>query len=185
MSHDTLLTLSRWQWALTAAMHITFPALTVGTSVFMSVCYWMYMRTDEEVWLRMFRFWRRIFAIGFAIGVVSGIVLTFDPAGLPGPLVVEPDRVHVCPRREQSTEERHLHVLRRPVMDDSRRCLEEGSLRGARRGSLLRGEPQQLEQPGVLRPQPCQLGLNRRRYISHGHKLSPCSYPMRGIGKSR
>ena len=78
MSHDTLLDLSRWQWALTAAFHITFPALTVGTSVFLVVCYAMYMRTDDEVWLRMFRFWRRIFAIGFALGVVSGIVLTFQ-----------------------------------------------------------------------------------------------------------
>jgi cytochrome bd ubiquinol oxidase subunit I len=36
------------------------------------------MRTDDEVWLRMFRFWRRIFGIGFALGVVSGIVLTFE-----------------------------------------------------------------------------------------------------------
>ena len=36
MSHDTLLDLSRWQWALTAAFHITFPALTVGTSVFLA-----------------------------------------------------------------------------------------------------------------------------------------------------
>jgi cytochrome d ubiquinol oxidase subunit I len=78
MSHDTLLDLSRWQWALTAAMHITFPAVTVGTSVFLVVCYAMYMRTDDEVWLRMFRFWRRIFGIGFALGVVSGIVLTFE-----------------------------------------------------------------------------------------------------------
>jgi cytochrome d ubiquinol oxidase subunit I len=77
MSHDTLFDLSRWQWALTAAFHITFPALTVGTSVFLVVCYAMYMRTDE-VWLRMFRFWRRIFGIGFALGVVSGIVLTFE-----------------------------------------------------------------------------------------------------------
>jgi hypothetical protein len=78
MSHDTLLDLSRWQWALTAAFHITFPALTVGTSIFLVVSYYMYMRTDDEVWLRMFRFWRRIFAIGFALGVVSGIVLTFE-----------------------------------------------------------------------------------------------------------
>jgi cytochrome d ubiquinol oxidase subunit I len=78
MSHDTLLDLSRWQWALTAAMHITFPALTVGTSIFMVVCYAMYVRTDDEVWLRMFRLWRRIFGIGFALGVVSGIVLTFE-----------------------------------------------------------------------------------------------------------
>jgi cytochrome d ubiquinol oxidase subunit I len=78
MSHTTLLDLSRWQWALTAAFHITFPAVTVGTSVFLIVCYGMYMRTDEDVWLRMFRFWRRIFAIGFTLGVVSGIVLTFE-----------------------------------------------------------------------------------------------------------
>src|ERR1700750_2674673 len=78
MSQHTLLDLSRWQWALTAAFHITFPAVTVGTSAFMVVCYAMYMRTDAEVWLRMYRFWRRIFAVGFAIGVVSGIVLTFE-----------------------------------------------------------------------------------------------------------
>ena len=78
MSHDTLLDLSRWQWALTAAFHITFPAVTVGTSVFLVVCYAMYMRTDDDVWLRMFRFWRRIFTVGFTIGVVSGIVLTFE-----------------------------------------------------------------------------------------------------------
>ena len=78
MSHHALLDLSRWQWALTAAFHITFPAITVGTSVLMIVCYAMYMRTDDQEWLRMFRFWRRIFGIGFAIGVVSGIVLTFE-----------------------------------------------------------------------------------------------------------
>jgi cytochrome d ubiquinol oxidase subunit I len=78
MSHDTLLDLSRWQWALTAAFHITFPAVTVGTSAFLIVCYAMYMRTDEDVWLRMFRFWRKIFAVAFTLGVVSGIVLTFE-----------------------------------------------------------------------------------------------------------
>jgi cytochrome bd ubiquinol oxidase subunit I len=78
MRHDTLVDLSRWQWALTAAMHITFPAVTVGTSMLLVVSYAMYMRTDDVTWLRMFRFWRRIFGIGFAIGVVSGIVLTFE-----------------------------------------------------------------------------------------------------------
>jgi cytochrome d ubiquinol oxidase subunit I len=78
VSPDTLLDLSRWQWALTAAFHITFPAVTVGTSVFLVVCYAMYLRTDDDVWLRMFRFWRRIFAVGFTLGVVSGIVLTFQ-----------------------------------------------------------------------------------------------------------
>jgi len=46
--------------------------------VLLIVCYAMYMRTEDQEWLRMFRFWRRIFAIGFAIGVSSGIVLTFE-----------------------------------------------------------------------------------------------------------
>jgi cytochrome d ubiquinol oxidase subunit I len=73
-----LLDLSRWQWALTAGFHIVFPAVTVGTSAFLIVCYGMYMRTDEDVWLRMFRFWRKIFAVAFTLGVVSGIVLTFE-----------------------------------------------------------------------------------------------------------
>ncbi|HTU29441.1 MAG TPA: cytochrome ubiquinol oxidase subunit I [Solirubrobacteraceae bacterium] len=78
MSHTTMLDLSRWQWALTAAFHVTFPAITVGTSILLIVCYAMYMRTDDQAWLTMFRFWRQIFGIGFAIGVVSGIVLTFE-----------------------------------------------------------------------------------------------------------
>lgn len=73
-----MLDLPRWQWALTAAMHITFPAVTVGTSIFLVVSYAMYIRTDDEVWLRMFRFCKRIFGIGFAVGVVSGSALTFE-----------------------------------------------------------------------------------------------------------
>jgi hypothetical protein len=78
VNQQTLIDLSRWQWALTAAFHITFPAITVATSIFMVLCYGMHMRSDDETWLRMFRFWRRMFGIGFAIGVVSGIVLTFE-----------------------------------------------------------------------------------------------------------
>jgi hypothetical protein len=77
-----------------------------------------------------------------------------DPAAFPSARVVVPDRVHIRPRREQRPEERHLRVLRRPVMHNPRSGLEERALRGAGRGSLLRGEPQQLQQPGILRPQP-------------------------------
>ncbi len=78
MSQRALVELSRWQWALTASFHMTFPAVTVGTSVFPVACYGAYMRTKQAVYLHMFRFWRRIFGIGFALGVVSGIVLTFE-----------------------------------------------------------------------------------------------------------
>jgi cytochrome bd ubiquinol oxidase subunit I len=73
-----LLTLSRWQFAITVMFHMTFPAITVGTSILLCVLYWLYWRTQRPVYLQMFRFWRRIFAVGFAIGVVSGIVMTFQ-----------------------------------------------------------------------------------------------------------
>jgi len=71
-------TLSRWQFAITVIVHMTFPAITVGMSVLLSVTYGMYWRTKKPVYLQMFRFWRRIFAVGFALGVVMGIVMTFQ-----------------------------------------------------------------------------------------------------------
>jgi hypothetical protein len=58
--------------------HITFPAITVGLSIFLSILYGMYWTTRRPVYLQLFRFWRRIFAVGFAIGVVAGIVITFE-----------------------------------------------------------------------------------------------------------
>jgi cytochrome d ubiquinol oxidase subunit I len=70
--------LSRWQFALTVMFHMTFPAITVGLSVFLCVVYGIYWRTGRPVYLQMFRFWRRIFAVGFALGVVAGAVITFQ-----------------------------------------------------------------------------------------------------------
>lgn len=73
-----LLDLSRWQFAITVMFHMTFPAITVGLSILLSILYGMHWRTGNPVHLQMFRFWRRIFAVGFAIGVVAGIVITFE-----------------------------------------------------------------------------------------------------------
>lgn len=70
--------LSRLQFALTTIFHVMFPAMTVGLSVFLCVVYWLYWRTNKPVYLQMFRFWRRIFGVGFALGVVAGAVLTFE-----------------------------------------------------------------------------------------------------------
>lgn len=70
--------LSRLQFALTVMFHMTFPAVTVGLSVLLCIVYWKYWRTHKAVYLQMFRFWRRIFAVGFALGVVAGIVITFQ-----------------------------------------------------------------------------------------------------------
>jgi hypothetical protein len=74
----SLLDLSRWQFAITVMFHMTFPAITVGLSILLCALYGMHWRTGNPVYLQMFRFWRRIFAVGFAIGVVAGIVITFE-----------------------------------------------------------------------------------------------------------
>ncbi len=74
----SLLTLSRWQFAITVMFHMTFPAITVGLSILLCVLYGMHRRTGKPVYPQMFRFWRRIFAVGFALGVVAGIVITFE-----------------------------------------------------------------------------------------------------------
>jgi cytochrome d ubiquinol oxidase subunit I len=78
MSSQTFIDLSRWQFATTAAFHMTFPALSVGLAIFVAICYGLYYKTNNPLYLQMFRFWRSIFAIGFALGIVSGIVLTFE-----------------------------------------------------------------------------------------------------------
>jgi cytochrome d ubiquinol oxidase subunit I len=74
----SLLDLSRWQFAITVMFHMSFPAITVGLSILLCALYGMFWRTGKAVYLQMFRFWRRIFAVGFAIGVVAGIVITFE-----------------------------------------------------------------------------------------------------------
>ena len=78
MNTQTFIDLSRWQFATTAAFHMTFPALSVGLAIFLCICYGAYCKTGNPLYLQMFRFWRRIFAIGFALGIVAGIVLTFE-----------------------------------------------------------------------------------------------------------
>jgi cytochrome bd ubiquinol oxidase subunit I len=73
-----LLAVSRLQFALTAAFHMIFPAITVGLSIFLVFMYSAYLRTNKQIYLTIYRFWRTIFAVGFGIGVVAGIVLTFE-----------------------------------------------------------------------------------------------------------
>src|SRR5512135_685048 len=74
---DVLL-LSRIQFAVTTLFHILFPALTIGLSLYLVVVEFLWLRTREEIYYRMYRFWVRIFAINFGVGVVSGIVLEFE-----------------------------------------------------------------------------------------------------------
>jgi cytochrome d ubiquinol oxidase subunit I len=70
--------LSRLQFAFTTAFHILFPTLTIGLAVYLVAVEALWLRTKDEMYYRMYRFWVKIFAVHFAVGVVSGITLEFE-----------------------------------------------------------------------------------------------------------
>ncbi len=74
---DTL-ALSRLQFAVTAAFHFIFVPLTLGLSILVAYMETRYVRTNDEMYLRMAKFWGRLFLINFALGVVTGITMEFQ-----------------------------------------------------------------------------------------------------------
>ncbi|HEX7043393.1 MAG TPA: cytochrome ubiquinol oxidase subunit I [Burkholderiales bacterium] len=74
---DALL-LSRLQFAFTVSFHIIFPAFTIGLSAFIATLLVMWRRTGKEHYHRLARFWTKIFAVSFAMGVVSGIPMSYQ-----------------------------------------------------------------------------------------------------------
>ena len=73
-----VVSLSRLQFALTSAFHFIFVPLTLGLSVLVAAMEVRYLRTNNEVYLRMTKFWGKLFLINFALGVVTGITLEFQ-----------------------------------------------------------------------------------------------------------
>ncbi|MDE6343008.1 MAG: cytochrome ubiquinol oxidase subunit I [Muribaculaceae bacterium] len=69
---------SRMQFALTAIVHWLFVPLTIGLSLIIAVMETIYYRTRNEKWLKTEKFWMTLFAINFAIGVATGIILEFE-----------------------------------------------------------------------------------------------------------
>jgi cytochrome d ubiquinol oxidase subunit I len=74
---DALL-LSRLQFAWVVALHILLPAFTVGLAAYIAVLEGVYFFTRRPVFLRLSKFWLRIFAVSFGMGVASGIVMPFQ-----------------------------------------------------------------------------------------------------------
>ncbi len=70
--------LSRLQFALTIMFHYLFPTLTIGMSVVLVYLEAMHIRTGDPLYNAAARFWTRIFALNFAIGVATGIVMEFE-----------------------------------------------------------------------------------------------------------
>jgi cytochrome d ubiquinol oxidase subunit I len=70
--------LARLQFAFTIAFHIIFPSFTIGLSAYIATLEVMALATGREHYQRIARFWTKIFAVSFAMGVVSGVVLSYQ-----------------------------------------------------------------------------------------------------------
>jgi len=77
MDFDPLL-LARIQFAFTITFHIIFPSFTIGLSAYIATLEVMWLYSGREHYHRIARFWTKIFAVSFAMGVVSGIVLSYQ-----------------------------------------------------------------------------------------------------------
>ncbi|HXV24237.1 MAG TPA: cytochrome ubiquinol oxidase subunit I [Alphaproteobacteria bacterium] len=70
--------LSRLQFAFTISFHILFPAFTIGLASWIAVLEVLWLATGRPLYLSISEFWTRIFAVSFAMGVVSGIVMSYQ-----------------------------------------------------------------------------------------------------------
>ena len=72
------LLLARMQFAFTVSFHFLFPAITIGLASYLAVLEALWLRTGRDGYMDLFRYWVKIFALVFAMGVVSGIVMSYQ-----------------------------------------------------------------------------------------------------------
>src|SRR5690625_511224 len=70
--------LSRVQFGFVISFHILFPAFTIGLASFIAVLETLWGLTDRDLYIELSQFWTKIFAVSFAMGVVSGIVMSYQ-----------------------------------------------------------------------------------------------------------
>ncbi|HEX8654785.1 MAG TPA: cytochrome ubiquinol oxidase subunit I [Allosphingosinicella sp.] len=75
---ETALLLARAQFAFTVSFHFIFPAFSIGLASYLAVLEGLWLKTGREAYLTLYRYWLKIFAIAFAMGVVSGIVMSYQ-----------------------------------------------------------------------------------------------------------
>lgn len=76
--HDTVVNLSRFQFALTALYHFIFVPLTLGLAFILAIMESVYVLTGKVIYKDMTRFWGKLFAINFAMGIATGITMEFQ-----------------------------------------------------------------------------------------------------------
>lgn len=76
--NETLVELSRWQFAMTAMFHFIFVPLTIGMTFMLAIMESVYVMTGKEIYKQMTKFWGKLFGINFAIGVATGLTMEFQ-----------------------------------------------------------------------------------------------------------
>lgn len=76
--NETVVELSRLQFALTAYYHFLFVPLTIGLAILLGVMETVYVMTNRHIWKDMVKFWGLLFGINFAMGVATGITMEFQ-----------------------------------------------------------------------------------------------------------
>ncbi len=76
--NETLIELSRWQFALTAMFHFIFVPLTLGLTFLLAIMESVYVMTGKVIYKQMTQFWGKLFGINFALGVATGLTMEFQ-----------------------------------------------------------------------------------------------------------
>lgn len=75
---ELAINLARAQFAFTVSFHIIFPAFSIGLASYLMVLEALWLKTGQDTYLKLFKYWRKIFAVAFGMGVVSGIVMAYQ-----------------------------------------------------------------------------------------------------------
>ena len=70
--------LARVQFAFTVSFHILFPTMSIGLAAFLAIVEGLWLKTKDPLYMQIYRFWLGIFAMSFGVGVVTGLVLSFE-----------------------------------------------------------------------------------------------------------
>jgi hypothetical protein len=152
MIDQTVVELSRLQFALTAMYHFLFVPLTLGLSFMVAIMESVYVMTGKEIWRRMTLFWGVLFGINFAMGVATGIVIgtrssTSLRFGRSSGASLLPERVQGLVQLDQ----RLSYELHPPVL--AGQGVEDGPVEHEHRMHLAAGAQGVVEGSVVLRPQ--------------------------------
>src|SRR5258707_8763391 len=70
--------LARLQFAFTVSFHFIFPSFSIGLASYLAVLEGLWLWTGRQIYLDLFKYWLKIFALAFGMGVVSGIVMAYQ-----------------------------------------------------------------------------------------------------------